>query len=196
MFTMAYVGNHGLHISTGLNLNAQSPVTNDRAISNDFGSLNLTGYLAGSKYNAMQLNLQRSSSHGLTVNTSYTWAHERDDELQLFETYQNVNDLHQEWADGDTDVRNAFSLGMTYDLPIVPEVPKAVGKGWEITSVTQVRSGLPFSVTLPGYLNANTYRPDCVLSSTQRHQLQRTVKSVEPGGLFRSARGRLRKLPT
>jgi Carboxypeptidase regulatory-like domain len=191
VFTMAYVGNHGLHISTGLNLNPQSPVTNDKAISNDFGSLNLTGYLAGSKYNAMQLNLQRSSSHGLTVNTSYTWAHERDDELQLFETYQNVNDLHQEWANGDTDVRNAFSLGMTYELPIVPDVPKAAGKGWEITSVTQVRSGLPFSVTLPGYLNANTYRPDCVLSNNQAtnysaplNQLNPAAFSVPPVGVF------------
>jgi Carboxypeptidase regulatory-like domain/TonB dependent receptor len=191
VFTLAYVGNHGLHISTGLNLNPQSPVTNQRAISNAYGGLNLAGYLAGSKYNAMQFNLQRSSSHGLTVNASYTWAHERDDELGLFETYQNVQDLHQEWANGDTDVRNAFSLGLSYEIPTIPVVPKAVGKGWQVTSVTQVRSGLPFSVNLPGYLNANTYRPDCILSnpratnySAPNNQLNAAAFSVPAVGVY------------
>ena len=191
VFTLAYVGNHGVHLSTGMNLNPQSPVTNQKYISNDFGSLNETAYEAGSKYNALQFNLKRSSSKGLTVDTSYTWAKERDDELQLFESYQNVYNLHEEWANGDTDVRHAFSLGLDYQLPIIPKIPKVVAKGWSATSITQVRSGLPFSVTLPGYIGANTYRPDCVLSDTRAtnysaplNQLNAAAFSIPPVGTF------------
>jgi hypothetical protein len=126
-----------------------------------------------SEYNALQLQFQRRLSRGLQALASYSWAHSIDtasagssqngsNALSAFNS--NINR-----GPSDFDVRNAFSTGLTYDVP----TPKwsafatAILRGWSTQNIVQARSASPvdvyysvFSELSNGFL-ANV-RPDIV----------------------------------
>src|SRR5262249_2925675 len=105
-----------------------------------------------SDYNALQVQFRRQLSHGLQVLASYTWSHSID--TASAGSYGNasnlVSALNSDVNRGasDFDVRNAFSTGLTYELPIRGRnsVAKAMLRGWSIESAVQVRSAAPVDV--------------------------------------------------
>ena len=88
----------------------------------NLSSVALVTNAAVSDYNALQLQFQRRLSHGLQVLASYTWSHSTDDasagsigegsNALVPGTNPNLNR-----GPSDFDIRDAFSAGVTYDIP-------------------------------------------------------------------------------
>jgi hypothetical protein len=131
---------------------------------------------ATSEYNALQAQFQRRLSRGLQAVSSYTWSHSIDTASggSLGDSAANaLTSLSRNLNRGssDFDIRNALSLGFTYDLQIPKFNPVAdkVLQGWSTDTIFQVRSAPPVNIfydpnTFAGYIGGfNTaVRPDIV----------------------------------
>ncbi len=170
--TIAYRGNRGLRLGGGYNANVALPNPDGTALtesqpiqyrlSNLYGSISYSGQFASSNYNALNVTL-RADTHGLNLLASYSWSHEFDDYMGLFEAYQNPYDIKADWSPGDIDVRNSFSVGGVYNAPRIPKLPKKLGEGWQLTSIVQGRTATPVNFGYTLYDPSSTsLRPDCV----------------------------------
>ena len=135
----------------------------------DFINVQVTDNTATSNYQALQVKFQRRLSHGLQALASYTWSHSIDiastDAFTYLNTPSSVGNPSIDRADSDFDVRNAFTAGVTYNLPS-PQSNKfahaALGS-WSADSFIFARSAPPVDV-IGGYTYAVgttlRYRPN------------------------------------
>lgn len=115
----------------------------------NFTTLLLTRNTATSDYHALQLEFQRRLAHGLQALAAYTWSKSLDNvstdasgEIPLFKI-----DPRQERGPSSFDVRHAFNLALTYDIPKAgPGVAGALLRDWSVDSVFRTRSALPVNV--------------------------------------------------
>ena len=133
-------------------------------ISSNFGNVRRLGDFVQSNYHSLQASLRRHIGRGLTVDANYTWSHELDDGVNiLLGAYQNSYDPMGDYASGDIDVRHNFTLGAVYDVPTAEFLPKVLGKGWQMTTLIQARSGLPVNIALAApFLGIDQLRPNLV----------------------------------
>ena len=143
----------------------------------NYGEALLVSNNARSEYNALQLQFQRRLSHGLQALASYTWSHSIDNASagSLGNGNGGGNNLvplaspSLNRGPSDFDIRNQFSAGVTYDLP----VPKsnaffhALLDGWSTENFFLSRSALPVNLYNSRWAislsNASTaVRPDVV----------------------------------
>ena len=170
---VSYVGNRGVKLPAGAAYAGQelnlSPfgVTD---ISSNFGNIRRLGNFVQSNYHSLQASLRRHIGKGLNVDANYTWSHELDDGINILTgAYQNSYDPMGDYASGDIDVRNNFTLGAVYDVPTAEFLPKLLGKGWQATTLIQARSGLPFQIALAGpFLGEDQLRPNLVAGQSIR----------------------------
>ncbi len=139
-----------------------------------------------SDYNSLQLRLQRRLSRGLQVLASYTWSQPIDTgsaSSPLLSSNQGVpaSGRNPNRAPSDFDVRNAFSAGITYEIPYpkLRSVAKEVLQGWSVKSFIVARSAPPVNISDKNFFFLNNnginadVRPDLVphtaiyLSSSQ-----------------------------
>jgi hypothetical protein len=127
---VSYVGNRGVKLPAGaayageeLNYSPFSGAPNQ--ISNDFGNIRRLGDFVQSNYHSLQASLRRRISQGLTLNANYTWSHELDDGVNILTaSYQNSHNPVGDYANGDIDVRNNFTLSALYDVPTAEFLPR------------------------------------------------------------------------
>jgi len=164
---IAYVGNRGVKLPAGaayageeLNL---SPFGGTE-INPLFGNIRYLGDFVNSNYHSLQASLRRHMGHGLNLDANYTWSHETDDGVDiLLAAYQNSHDPKADYSSGDIDVRSNFTLGAVWDVPNASFVPGILGKGWQLNSIIQARSGLPVNIALAApFLGIDQIRPDLV----------------------------------
>ena len=107
-----------------------------------------------SDYDALQLQFQRRLSHGLQALASYTWAHSIDT-ASAGSVFVPSNTLVPSAIGGsnrgpsDFDIRNAFSAGLTYDIP-VPKINSFANKilsGWSTQNFIVARSAPPVDIS-------------------------------------------------
>ena len=126
-----------------------------------------------SDYNALQLQFHRQMSHGLQALASYAWSHSIDTaSAGSFGNGSNlVSELNSNINRGpsDFDIRNAFSMALTYDVPVHDSntLANAMLRGWSIDNVVQARSAPPVDVYYGNFgLLSNGFftntRPDVV----------------------------------
>ena len=159
---VGYIGNHVTHILTD---GVVSPRNLNRADIDffgiglrrlpQFGDIFLVGSYPSSSYNAMQVNFKRNLATGLRFNFNYTWSHAIDNIAGFFRDYQNEFDLRDQRGSSDADVRHNFSFDASYEVPSARRwfgdgFPRWVGDGWQISTITQFRTGLPVNVTRTG----------------------------------------------
>jgi hypothetical protein len=159
---VGYVGNHVTHLLTD---GVVSPRNLNRADIDffgfnlrrlpQFGDIFLVGTYPSSNYNAMQVTFKRNLSKGLRFNFNYTWSHTIDDVVGFFKDYQDEFNTRGERASSDQDVRHNFVFDASYDIPSArrvfgDNVPRWIGDGWQISTITQWRTGLPVNVTRKG----------------------------------------------
>lgn len=126
-----------------------------------------------SDYNALQLQFQRRLSRGLQALASYSWSHSIDTGSagSVGSGSNALTGLNPNLNRGpsDFDIRNAFSTGLTYDVP-APKgnaVAQAILRGWSTDNIIQARFAPPVDVY---YLDlgelangfATNVRPDVV----------------------------------
>jgi hypothetical protein len=168
---VGYVGNHVTHLLTNgvvtpRNINRRDPVTSVRPLSSNFGDIFVVGGYPQSNYNALQATFKRNLAKGLRFNANYTWSHAIDDVVGFFKDYQDENNARAERASSDQDVRHNFTFDAGYDLPLRDWFGGGLRwlvDGWQLNTITQIRSGLPVNVTRKGgVFGGFTFRPDVV----------------------------------
>jgi len=138
-----------------------------------FSSLYAWASIGTSSYNALQFTLRHPSSHGLTVDASYTLSKsidmgsgaERSNEFSN-DSFGGNNGIQNSWnpklnkAVSDFDTRNLVTVDWVYALPVgrgkavlgsSNRLVDAVLGGWQWAGLSRWASGLPFSVTEPGW---------------------------------------------
>jgi hypothetical protein len=104
-----------------------------------------------SRYNSLQLTLEQRRTAGLTFNVNYTFSR-IEDNLSARTGYN----FDQDWAVGVNDQPHIFNAIAVYDLPFGGEgqpgndnaVVRALVQGWQVSSITQFRSGRPIGSIL------------------------------------------------
>jgi hypothetical protein len=161
--TASYIGASGRRLLQQAFINAPNA---------NFGAAILMTNAAVSNYNALQIQFQRRLTHGLQTLAAYTWSHSIDT-ASAGSLGNNGNGLVPDAINlnrgpSDFDIRNAASVGVTYDVPTphIEGFAKKAVRGWSIQSIFQAHSALPVNVydgSFSFLLNAITLvRPDVV----------------------------------
>jgi hypothetical protein len=196
---LSYVGNRGVKLPAGaayageeLNLSPFAGAPNQ--ISPNFGQIRRFGNFINSNYHSLQASLRRRLAKGVNVDANYTWAHELDDAVNILTgAYQNSHNPNLDYASGDIDVRHNFTLGAVWDIPTASWLPRRLGLGWQISSLLQARSGLPFTIALAApFFGTDQIRPNLVPGVSVRpsnysvpdNQLNPSAFSAPPNGKY------------
>src|SRR5258708_11693869 len=127
---------------------------------------------ATSDYDALQLQFRRRLSHGIQALASYTWAHSIDTgSAGSIGNFTNVltptAGASSNRGPSDFDIRHAFSIGFTYDVP-VPKInafTSGILGGWSLQSVIQGRSSPPVDISDANFFQFNA----CLISDILPH---------------------------
>jgi hypothetical protein len=99
-----------------------------------------------SSYNSLQVTVTQKVWHGLNFLAGYTWGHSIDDATNN-RAVQPQNSLRPDLERGssDFDVRQRFTLALTYALPSVKTKLQLL-EGWQVNSIVTLQTGTPYSV--------------------------------------------------
>jgi hypothetical protein len=171
---LAYVGSKGRNLLTLRNIgtgNDQGGPGSREVVLVSPSSTNpiiATRYNASSSYNSLQSKLEKRFAKGLSILTSYTWAHGIDDSPGgICSNGASARDCgpddptrpQLERASSDTDVRHRFTFANVYDLPLgrhrrfgsnMPAAVDAVIGGFQLNNIMTWQSGPVFNVTCDG----------------------------------------------
>src|SRR5271169_1940029 len=117
------------------------PFTQFPYLSNIFNMANVYR----SNYNGLQVTLNSRNFHGLSMVAGYTWSHSLDDVGANWDfgygsgLPQNAYNPGAEYANSDFDVRNRFTLSLTYAIPGRKGYAQAL-EGWEVNSIITLQS--------------------------------------------------------
>jgi hypothetical protein len=172
-FEVAYVGNRGAHEIVSLPLNAVQWGQNGSTAANrpypQWQQITMFLTAAQSKYDSMQLKFEKRQTHGLYVLASYTLANALEEaggwgagghtiQDTLLPDFSNLDTLLRAARGPNTQVaRHRLTLTEVWQLPVgrgraigntmSRALDAAVG-GWQISSITSIRSGTAVDVTL------------------------------------------------
>jgi hypothetical protein len=141
--SVSYVGAGGRRLIQTATVSSPNP--------NLFGAFLVTN-AGSSDYNALQLQFQRRLSRGLQALASYSWSHSLDT-ASAGSYALGSNALPGLNADSnrgpsDFDTRNAFSTGLTYEVPAPKSnaLANTILRGWSTENIIQARSAPPVDV--------------------------------------------------
>lgn len=131
------------------------------------GVLSIGQYTSGgsSNYNALQVQLTRRTTAGLTIGANYTYAHAMDNVLGFS---NEVNDGYGalpsqlstvEYGNSDLDIRQRGVVTGDYVLPFgknLTGIAGAVAKGWQANTLLVWETGSPFTVRESNGVSATT----------------------------------------
>jgi len=142
--TVSYVGSAGRRLLQTAFIASPTP---------SLGGADLISNVGTSSYNALQLQFQRRMSSGFQMLASYTWSHSIDTgsagSTAVVSNSLIPSAINANRADSDFDIRNAFSAGITYDIP-APKVTRflnAILRGWSTENIVQLRTAPPVDIT-------------------------------------------------
>jgi outer membrane receptor protein involved in Fe transport len=104
------------------------------------------GPWAETRYNALQLSVERRFRSGFGAVANYTLAHAEDN----FEFRPTAEGGVFLWADSNLDIRHRFTVAANYQLPFAENaagVVAALAKGWQLNLIGQAQTSTPFSIT-------------------------------------------------
>jgi Carboxypeptidase regulatory-like domain/TonB dependent receptor len=158
------------------------------------GDSNVSGTQSNGRmmYNALQAVLQKTMSHGLQAQLSYTYAKCMTNSTGYYGTWstqkqsttaspywQNVYDPKAEWAPCYYDETQNLTAYAIYELPIgtgktfgndMNKVANAIVGGWTVSPIMTIHGGFPMSLSTNASDPTNTgsrgLRPDCTGTNT------------------------------
>ncbi len=139
------------------------PATGGQRPNPNFRSISILSFDATSSYNSMQVTLDRRSTRGLAMRANYTLSSCTDDASNEFgggslnggASLQYSGDRSSSRGPCSFNNRHSMNITTTWQLPgrDLPGVLGAVFGGWEWNTITSLRSGVPFELSL-GYHNS------------------------------------------
>jgi hypothetical protein len=154
----SYVGRRGLHAQRERNINAVAPgtVQANPGVHIDylrpykgFSTIRVTNNDASSRYNSLQLGVNRRFSQGLAFGVAYTLSKSMDDGSAQRDILSNPFDASTWWGPSSFDRRHVAVINGIYQLPFFKNRSSLTGKllgGWTLSGVSQLQTGSPFSV--------------------------------------------------
>ncbi|MFZ0911124.1 MAG: TonB-dependent receptor [Candidatus Acidiferrales bacterium] len=163
---VAYVGNRGVDLYSLLDINQPNPNLSlacvnagnfDTASCEQFarpfyskfpflGQATMLGNAEDSIYHSLQMSYTVRNFHGLNLVAGYTYGHALDEASNNRSFLaQNSLDLPAERGNSDFDVRNRFTLAVTYALPSRRSFAHLL-EGWQVNSIAIIESGMPFDL--------------------------------------------------
>ncbi len=158
---MSYAGNKGTYLASGvLGFNEQNPAvyvpgnstaanTQQRRLNPLFGSVGLFSSDNNSHYNSFRINVEKRLSHGVSILANYTRSRMIDD-LSANGANGRTNPFFRGFDYGlsNDDVPNVFNFSGIWQIPAAPlhGLASKLINGWELTAITNWRSGFPYSV--------------------------------------------------
>ena len=166
-FEAAYVGTKGDHLYHDYQLNQCNPGYTATAppaypaclpfyaINPNITTVDSRNSTGKSHYNAGQFQLQKRTSHGLTLNVAYTWSKMMDNINNPIDSYETRQELDTaNWQ--RNNFPQAIVVSYVYDLPFghgrqwggdtSTWVDALIG-GWGVSGITTFRSGAPLLIT-------------------------------------------------
>ena len=189
---IAYVGNKSDHLMTWYNAN--SPVLNGTTTGLYPNRGTITEGLAGgsSKYDGLQVYLDRHVGSSFLATVAYTWSHSRDNSNgafssgtgasssgRIFITQQGV-DLPANYGNSDQDQRNVFVASAVYSLPVgrgkmfgtnMNHALDEIVGGWQLNTIVTLDSGTPIDFSTTGSPGTIDNRPDLISFSKVPRQI-------------------------
>lgn len=149
-----YIGSVGRHLYAKYNVNrfAGDLIQNGgnfTGLAPGFGAINYGQASESSGYNGFTASVRQRASHGVTLNAAYTFSKAIDQASKL-DGSEHVDAFNDSLSRGlaDFDVRHRLAFTTLWALPS-PHGSGFMNKllgGWELTNVTILQSGPPFSV--------------------------------------------------
>jgi hypothetical protein len=103
--------------------------------------------IGNSNYNGLQISVERSYSHGLLFQASYTFS-KAIDQGASFENELNSLNFNATRGDSLLDAKHRFVFSPVWELP-VPKFEGLKGKavdGWGVSAIITYQSGFPIRV--------------------------------------------------
>ena len=160
--SVAYVGTKGTHLLGATNLNQPYPnadVANGTIAVDTVrpypGYSTITAYESrfNSTYNSLQASAIRRLQHGVAFQASYTFAKTLTDNSSAWNTPQDSRNIRAEKGLAAFDLPQVLTFNYVWDVPIFKDskgLTKAALSGWQVSGITNIQSGFPVTVTLPG----------------------------------------------
>jgi carboxypeptidase family protein len=155
---VAYVGSKGVNLVADLDTNASLVYGSGNAGRPQFAQFTRTGTnrtrtnFGKSRYNGLQVKVDRRFLNGLLVTNSYTLGQSKD----LAQENTGINtpiDFNLVWARSDTDRLHNYVASAVYELPFGPHKPwlsegltsKLLG-GWQVSGLFVAQSGQALTI--------------------------------------------------
>ncbi|HLH34196.1 MAG TPA: carboxypeptidase regulatory-like domain-containing protein [Alloacidobacterium sp.] len=174
---MGYIGSVGRHLRIQRNLNQfiypggkqtrPFPAVSTASDIRPGSALGNIAYIDSdsfSDYNALWVTVRKALSHGVQMNSTYTWSKSMDVNSLGSQGGYNLQDNFNprgNYGLSDFDVRHHFVFSGTWELPFRGNRLK---EGWLLANITQLQSGNPLNVTTTSTYNGNagTIRPTVI----------------------------------
>ena len=164
-FEVAYVGNRASNVSVSLPINAVPFGVNGAIAANrpypQWAQISMYFKAAQTKYDSLQLKFEKRQSHGLYTLASYTLANALDEgnyQDILKPDFSNLEPLLRAGRTPQTQTaRHRLTVTEVWQLPIghghaiggeMSRALDAIVGGWQMSSITSWRTGLPAIVTM------------------------------------------------
>ena len=156
--SVAYVGNHGVDVMGSRQFNpalyyagATVAQENNHRLYPGLGAVELASSYVYDEYNALQVNLTKRVSQGLTALANFVWSKTIDDTSSGTEGNTGPpNPFNFRSARGPADFDQEFrgTVSLVYTLPNmrVEGLQKVLLNNWQINMIASLDSGLPFTV--------------------------------------------------
>lgn len=150
-----YVGSVGRHLDWGPTLNVPAPGPGNVQSRRPYPYMLQQWFdqsVGDSRYNAMQITVNKRTSHGVTFLVAYTLSHSNDDGCGLGANCNSSNPYNRKGDYGTSDLNqeNAFSASFTAQSPFDRSPNKLIANsagGWALNGIVQLSSGWPYAVT-------------------------------------------------
>lgn len=150
---VGYSGSVSHHLPDTLDIN-QIPIGSPEAVTSRpyysqfpyLAAINEVQSVGNSHFNGLLGSLKTNNFHGFTTKLSYTLGHSIDDLSYARGIIpQNSYCLKCDYGNSDFDIRNSFSMFVSYAVP-QPTRYRALLGGWQLVSQFSFFSGTPFTV--------------------------------------------------
>jgi hypothetical protein len=155
---VSYVGRRGLHGQREKNINQNQLGAKLNGGYNEnyyrpykgYGAIRETFNDANSWYHAMQLEVTRRFTNGLSFGMAYTYSSTKDDGSAQRDVIPDAYDATFLWGPATYDATHVMVVNAIWEIPYFRKADNKLLRGtlggWQLSGVTQVETGTPFTV--------------------------------------------------
>jgi hypothetical protein len=150
---VGYSGSLSRHLPDMLDIN-QIPIGSPEAVTSrpyygqfpDLAAIDEIQSIANGNYNSLIGPVRTTNFHGFTTKLAYTYGHSLDDLSYARHIIpQNSYCVSCDYGNSDFDIRQSFSMFLSYALP-QPSKHQNLFGGWQLNTLLSFFTGTPFSV--------------------------------------------------